>query len=232
MSSSLPEGILLVDKPSSKSSFHIVAILRKKLGQPKVGHAGTLDPFATGLLVLLFGRRWTRTAGFFLNHDKEYIATIRLGVETDTYDRDGQIVSTSEEIPSEDRVKKVLEEFQGEYLQTPPMYSARKYGGKRLYDLARKGITVQREPTKTQIATTVLSYCYPQLTVYVQCSKGTYVRSLAHDIGDRLGCGAHVVELRRIRSGPFSLDGAVTLAEIDQMSCSEVQQRFLFPDCL
>jgi tRNA pseudouridine55 synthase len=232
MDSAVSEGVLLLDKPSSKSSFCMVAILRKKTGQPKVGHAGTLDPFATGLLVLLFGRRWTRTAGVFLNHDKEYEACIRLGVATDTYDREGKISSTSDIVPSVADVERVLQEFQGEYLQTPPMFSAKKVGGKRLYDLARNGITIPRKQLTMQISTTLLSYQYPDLKIHVRCSKGTYVRSLAYDIGERLGCGAHVLELRRIRSGPFTINDAVTLPEIEQMSREEIQNHLFFPECL
>lgn len=232
MNSCAPEGVLLVDKPTAKSSFSMVAILRKRVGQPKVGHAGTLDPFATGLLVLLFGRRWTRTAGLFLNHDKEYEATIRLGVETDTYDRDGTPLLTSDTIPADAQIQQVIQEFQGEYLQTPPMFSAKRVGGKRLYDLARKGLCIHRERQKTTITTTLLSYQYPDLTIHVTCSKGTYIRTLAHDIGERLGCYAHVRELRRIRSGPFTVQKAVTLAEIDAMSREEIQHYLFRPDGL
>jgi tRNA pseudouridine55 synthase len=232
MSCAASEGVLLLDKPCSKTSFCMVAILRKKTGQAKVGHAGTLDPFATGLLVLLLGRQWTRTAGVFLNHDKEYEACIRLGVATDTYDREGQVIVTSDKVPFVADVMQVLQEFQGECLQTPPMFSAKKVGGKRLYDLARKGVTIPREQQKIRIITSLVSYQYPDLKIHVQCSKGTYIRSLAYDIGERLGCGAHVLDLRRTRSGPFTIDGALTLPQVDQMSREEIQKHLLFPDCL
>lgn len=232
MQEQAPEGVLLLDKPSSKSSFSLVAIIRKRLSQPKVGHAGTLDPFATGLLVLLLGRRWTRTSGYFLHHDKEYEAVVRLGTATETYDREGAIVSTSDIVPSEKDVQAVLEQFQGEYLQIPPMFSAKKVGGKRLYDLARKGIEIPREPIKTTIMTTFLSYQYPDLKIHVRCTKGTYVRSLGHDIGKILQCGAHVAELRRIRSGPFTVSHALSLAQVDRMSCEEIQRHLLFPECI
>jgi tRNA pseudouridine55 synthase len=230
MGFSVPEGVLLVDKPSGKTSFSMVAILRKRSGQPKVGHSGTLDPFATGLLVLLFGRRWTRTAGFFLNHDKEYEACLRFGAATDTYDRDGRVTSTSSVVPSDADVSQVLLGVQGEYLQTPPMFSAKKVDGKRLYDLARKGVTVSREKQCVQMTTTLLSYQYPDLKIHMRCSKGTYVRSVAHDIGERLGCFAHVQELRRIRSGPFSVESAVTLEQLDRMSRDDITTRFFFPE--
>ncbi len=223
------EGILLVDKPSAVTSFSMVAILRKKTKQPKVGHAGTLDPFATGLLVLLLGRRWTRLAGTCLNHDKEYEATLRLGIETDTYDRDGTVIATSAHVPSEESVRETLSAFQGEYLQTPPMFSAKKVGGKRLYDLARKGICIPRQPQACRIAVTLVSYHYPDLAIRVHCSKGTYVRSLAHDIGERLGCLAHVADLRRIRSGPFTVQKALRLPEIDQICCEELRHHLLTP---
>ncbi len=227
-----PEGLLLLDKPSSKTSFTMVAILRKKTGQQKIGHAGTLDPFATGLLVMLLGRRWTRTSGVFLNHDKEYEATLRLGVETDTYDCDGQVTATADIAPTDADIVQVLQGFQGEYLQTPPMYSAKKVGGKRLYDLARKGVVIHREQQACHLTTTLISYCYPDLKIHVKCSKGTYVRALAHDIGERLGCYAHVSELRRTRSGPFTIDAAVTLPDLDLMSREEIQNHLFLPDGL
>jgi tRNA pseudouridine55 synthase len=212
-----PDGILLVDKPSGKSSFLIVSIVRRRTRQPKVGHSGTLDPFATGLLVLLLGRQWTRLAGTFLNDDKEYEASIFLGAATDTYDRTGVVTARSSIVPSLSDIERVVSEFQGECLQTPPMFSAKKVDGKRLYDLARKGICVERQPKIVRLVTTVCSYQYPYLSIHVACSKGTYIRSLAHDIGEKLGCLAHVIELRRTRSGPFSVDEAITLSELDEM---------------
>lgn len=208
----------------------MVAVLRRKTGQPRVGHAGTLDPFATGLMVLLLGRKWTRTAGSFLSHDKEYDACIRLGIETDTYDCDGRVVAASDVVPSEESVREVLTKFQGEYLQTPPMFSAKRVGGKRLYDLARKGICIPRQPQLCRVATTLLSYSYPYLKIHVCCSKGTYVRSLAHDIGEMLQCCAHVTDLRRTRSGPFSVQQALPLSQIDQLSVEELSHHLLAPD--
>lgn len=232
MEGSAPEGVLLVDKPTGKSSFAMVSILRRRVGQRKVGHAGTLDPFASGLLVLLFGRSWTKCANLFVSHDKEYTASIRLGISTDTFDRDGTITSTSSIRPLEDEVHKILQSFQGEYLQTPPMFSAKKVGGKRLYDLARKGISISREQRPVQITTTIDSYEYPFLNIRLKCSKGTYVRAIASDIGERLGCHAHVAELRRMRSGPFHITEAVSLSQLDLMTKEEIVSRFFSPEGL
>ena len=222
-----PEGLLLVDKPSGVSSFFMVHVLRRRLKQPKVGHAGTLDPFATGLLILLFGRPWTRRADSFLNHDKEYEASLFLGRTTDTFDHTGQLTSTSSHVPTIDEITAVLSEFQGECLQTPPMFSAKKVGGKRLYKLARQGISVERLPQKVCVVTTLCSYEYPRLDIHVRCSKGTYVRSLAHDLGQRLGCGAHLQGLRRTRSGSFCVDGALSLQRIDDMDFESLQSSLL-----
>ena len=222
-----PEGILLVDKPPGKSSFFVVAVARKKSRQPKVGHSGTLDPFATGLLVLLLGRRWTRCAGEFLNDDKEYEATLRLGHATDTFDCDGVITQTSSTVPSIADVHQVLSCFQGELLQIPPMFSAKKIGGKRLYDLARKGITVERTARPIHVTTSLESYSYPDLKIRVHCSKGTYIRSLAHEIGEKLGSFAHLSELRRTRSGRFSVQDAISFSLLDQMDVEAIRNHLL-----
>jgi tRNA pseudouridine55 synthase len=222
-----PEGYLLVDKPSGVSSFFMVHVLRRRLKQPKVGHAGTLDPFATGLLILLFGRKWTRQADSFLCDDKEYEASVFLGSTTDTFDCTGTSTLGSQHIPTMDEITSVLAEFQGECLQTPPMYSAKKVGGKRLYSLARQGLSVERAPQKIRLTTTVRSYDYPRLDLHVCCSKGTYVRSLAHDIGQKLGCGAYLQDLRRTRSGQFNVHNALTLQQIDGMDLEALRTRLL-----
>lgn len=204
-----PEGILLVDKPSGRTSFSLVDIARKRTGQACIGHAGTLDPLATGLLVLLLGRRWTRQSQTFLEHTKEYEAVITLGQATDTYDREGVVTHTSELIPSNEDVYQQILFFQGTYLQTPPMFSAKKVKGRPLYSLARKGIVVERKAEPVQVVTSLLSYCYPEVSVHVRCSKGTYIRSIAHDLGLRLKCFAHITTLRRTRSGPFHVQEAL-----------------------
>jgi len=226
---SFPEGILLVDKPSGRTSFSLVALARKRTGQKKIGHAGTLDPFATGLLILLLGRAWTRKADLFLTEDKEYSATVKLGKATDSYDRDGQTTATSPYIPSQKEIESVLKGFQGEYNQIPPMFSAKKKDGKKLYELARKGINIDREPQKVKIHTHLEWYSYPDLKVYIRCSKGTYIRSIANDLGEKLGCYAYVHELERTRSGSFSLEKAVSF-ETFETCTSETVREFLIED--
>ena len=213
-----PQGLLLVDKPAGQTSFSIVACVRKKTMQPTVGHAGTLDPFATGLLVILLGKLWTKQSNTFLNHDKEYEAVLRLGQSTDSYDRDGVVVDTSAVIPTSTEIEQCLLQFQGSYLQTPPMFSAKKVDGKRLYELARKGISIEREQNVVHIATTLVMYSYPELKLHIRCSKGTYVRAIAHDIGNKLGCLAYVQELVRTRSGPFCLSNAVPYSVVETLT--------------
>ncbi|WP_068467783.1 tRNA pseudouridine(55) synthase TruB [Candidatus Protochlamydia phocaeensis] len=219
ISNSLPQGILLVNKPKGKTSFSLVRELRKKLGVKKIGHAGTLDPFATGVMVMLIGRNYTRLSDQFLSCDKEYIAQVRLGITTDTYDCEGQVISESDLIPTLEDVKQALLAFQGEVEQVPPMYSAKKKQGKKLYELARQGKEVERDPVKIALQTTLVSYTYPHLELHVKCSKGTYIRSLAYDLGIKLGCGAHLLNLTRTRSGTFHLKDCV---EGTQLSCSDI----------
>ena len=227
--SCFPEGILLVDKPSGRTSFSLVALARKRTGQKKIGHAGTLDPFATGLLILLLGRNWTRKADLFLTADKEYSATIRFGRATDSYDRDGQTTATSFYVPSQEEVETLLRNFQGEYNQIPPMFSAKKKNGNKLYELARKGISIEREPQKVNIHTHLEWYCYPDLKVYIRCSKGTYIRSIANDLGEKLGCYAYVQELKRTRSGSFVLEKALSF-ETFEACTNETVREFLVED--
>lgn len=199
------EGILLLNKPQGKTSFSLVAALRKKLKVKKIGHAGTLDPFATGVMVMLIGKRYTRLSDLFLHDDKEYLARLRLGIETDTYDLEGNTTCESTLIPHPDAVKSALLSFQGEIFQIPPMFSAKKINGKKLYELARKGKTIERTPAKIYVETTLLGYEYPYMNIHVKCSKGTYIRSLAYDLGKLLECGAHLSNLTRTRSGRFNL---------------------------
>lgn len=199
------QGILLVNKPKGKTSFSLVGALRKILKVKKIGHAGTLDPLATGVMVMLIGREATRLSNTFLESDKEYCAEIRLGISTDTYDAEGQVVQQSELVPSDEAIKQVLSQFQGEIEQVPPMFSAKKHQGKKLYEIARKGNTVERLPVKVRVKTTFIDYHYPYLNLIVACSKGTYIRSIAQEIGERLGCGAHLSGLQRTRSGTFEL---------------------------
>jgi len=200
------EGILPICKPKGSTSFSLVSILRRITGVRTIGHAGTLDPFATGVMILLIGKKFTRQSDQFLGQDKEYIATMRLGIETDSYDTDGQIVATSDRVPSLSEIETALLSFQGTILQVPPMFSAKKIAGKKLYELARKGVTVERAAVPVTLHTTLLSYTYPNLLIHVRCSKGTYIRSIAHDLGEQLGTYAHLSELSRTKSGSFSLD--------------------------
>ncbi|MES2274260.1 MAG: tRNA pseudouridine(55) synthase TruB [Chlamydiota bacterium] len=198
-------GILLVDKEIGSTSFRLVSLLRRITKLEKIGHAGTLDPFATGVMVMLVGREFTRRSDEFLNSDKQYRAVLRLGITTDSYDREGAVIQTSEIVPESSQVESALRAFQGEILQTPPMFSAKKMGGQKLCDLARRGITIDRPAVKVVLQTTLLRYEYPDLEIEVSCSKGTYIRSVAHDLGQMLGCGAHLISLTRLRSGPFLL---------------------------
>jgi len=207
-------GILLVNKAKGTNSFSLVRILRKLTKVQKIGHAGTLDPLATGVMVMLIGRQYTRKSQDFLNKDKEYEAIVFLGKTTDSYDQEGTVTSTSTIVPSLAEVELALKEFQGEVLQTPPMFSAKKINGKKLYELARKGVEIDRQPCKVHLKTTFLSYSYPFLSLHVECSKGTYIRSIAHDLGQKLGCGAHLYELVRKRVGPYSLSACVDEQEL------------------
>jgi tRNA pseudouridine55 synthase len=200
------EGILPICKPKFKTSFSLVGILRKLTQIRTIGHAGTLDPFADGVMVLLIGKRFTRQSNQFLHQDKEYLATVHLGIATDTYDIEGQITLQSSFIPALAEMEEALLKFQGTILQTPPMFSAKKVEGKKLYELARKGITIERQAVPVTLHIELIEYSYPNLILKVQCSKGTYLRSLAYDIGIELGCGAHLSSLTRTRSGTFTLD--------------------------
>ncbi|MBS0584795.1 MAG: tRNA pseudouridine(55) synthase TruB [Verrucomicrobia bacterium] len=208
------EGILLIDKPKGKTSFHLVALLRKLTNVQKIGHGGTLDPLATGVMVLLVGKAFTTKADSFLTHDKEYTTRILLGTETDSYDITGAITRQETTIPTLEEITKALTLFQGTVSQIPPMFSAKKHKGKKLYELARKGQEIERKPSIVTIKTTLLSYEYPYLDLHISASKGTYIRTIAFDLGRALGCGATVFELRRTRQGPFSIKECITTQEL------------------
>jgi tRNA pseudouridine55 synthase len=177
----------------------------------KIGHAGTLDPFATGLMVMLIGKGATSQQERYLSDDKGYRVTIKLGEATDTFDTEGKITHTSSKVPTLEEIQEVLRTFQGEIDQIPPMYSAKKIDGQKLYELARKGITIDRKPCKVRVSTTLLSYTYPRLILQIACSKGTYIRSIAHDLGKQLGSYGHATELTRHKSGLFSLQEAISV---------------------
>jgi tRNA pseudouridine55 synthase len=203
------QGYLLVDKPKGKTSFTLVAALRKRLGVKTIGHAGTLDPLATGVMVMLIGREYTKLSDKFLCQDKEYVAKIHLGIETDSYDSEGQEVARSENIPTIESLELALQAFQGEISQIPPMFSAKKINGQKLYDLARQGKSIERASVQLTVKTELLSYNYPFVGLRINCSKGTYIRSIAHDLGRMLNCGAHLCELSRTRSGNFLLKDCI-----------------------
>lgn len=208
------EGILLINKAKGRTSFSLVSLLRKRLNVKKIGHAGTLDPFATGVMVLLIGKQYTKMSDRFLGCDKEYIADVFLGKTTDTFDCDGAETSTSSIIPSLEQIQEVLLKFQGEIDQLPPMFSAKKIKGKKLYELAREGKEIERTPVKVTVKTEFISYEYPILRIKVACSKGTYIRSIAFDIGNYLGCGAHLIDLCRTKSGVFCLENCLQEEEL------------------
>jgi tRNA pseudouridine55 synthase len=210
-------GILNINKPTGMTSHDVVARVRKITGQRKVGHAGTLDPMATGVLLLCLGQA-TRVAEYLMASDKTYRARIRLGITTDTYDLEGKTTSQAEtDRITRAQVEGELSHLVGRVEQIPPMYSAIKHKGTPLYRLARRGETVARQPRQVEIrALELLAWAPPELEIEVHCSKGTYVRSLAHDIGQRLGCGAHLAGLTRIASGHFRIEQAVTLQDLEQ----------------
>lgn len=222
------DGIVLVDKPVGWTSFDVVAKIRGKRRaafkaqgvtptkrQLKVGHAGTLDPFATGLLIILLGDA-TRRSDEFLKQDKTYEATIHLGATSTTGDPEGEITALSSEMPSEQDIKDALGRFTGQVTQTPPAYSAIKINGQRAYKLARKGQDVE-VPTRTVTihSTELIGYTYPELKIRTKVSSGTYIRSLAEDIGKALGTGAYCSQLRRLTIADFSVEDAQPISDID-----------------
>ena len=211
------EGILLIDKEPGRTSFSLIPKLRKIFNQKKIGHGGTLDPLATGVMVYLIGKKYTKTADTYLLHDKEYEATIRLGEERDSYDIDGEITHTSDYIPTLEEIENALPSFNGEIDQIPPMFSAKKVGGKKLYELARKGEEITRKAKRVTMEVTLLSYDYPQLKIHVRCSSGTYIRSIAHDIGEILGCFGCIEKLQRTRSGAHSVDACWSEKDLDDI---------------
>jgi len=205
------DGILVLDKPRGWTSHDVVARVRQLTKIKRVGHTGTLDPMATGVLIVCLGQA-TRVVEYMVGHDKRYTATVRLGIETDTYDAQGQVVARRPVDVSESALRESLEAFVGDLRQVPPMFSAIKQAGRKLYDLARQGIEVEREPRSMTIhSIDLIGFDPPDATIDVRCSAGTYIRSLAHDLGRRLGCGAHLSMLTRTAAGDFTLAQAVSL---------------------
>lgn len=226
------DGVLIVDKPEGLTSHDVVARVRRILGLRRVGHTGTLDPFATGVLILLLGRA-TRLAQFLSGAEKEYEATIRFGYATDTGDIQGKPVSDLQVVPDWDRdqIEAALSSLRGKILQTPPMFSAKKVKGEKLYELARRGEVIAREPVAVNV---LLFETVPRhgellhhnedgtadLKVRVVCTAGTYVRTLAESVGQMLGVGAHLAQLRRTRAGQFKAEHSISLAELEEKSAT------------
>jgi len=210
-------GILNIDKPQGCTSHDVVAKVRRLFGQKRVGHAGTLDPLATGVLLVCLGQA-TRVSEYLMRGRKVYRAAAHLGLSTDTYDAEGRVTATAPEVNvTLTQLEEALSAFVGRMEQMPPMYSALKHQGTPLYKLARQGKTVERKPRSVEIYDIKLSdWSSPVLTIEVACSPGTYLRSLAHDLGQRLGCGAHLSSLTRLASGHFTLDEAVGLDALSE----------------
>ena len=222
-------GIILIDKPQGWTSHDVVGKLRGILHERRIGHSGTLDPLATGLLVVFIGRA-TRAVEFAEADRKEYIAGLRLGMSTDTQDITGRIISKETDIPDEPEVRIAIERFRGELEQIPPMYSAVKIGGKKLYELARKGERIELKPRHITIfGLEITGRSDNDYILDVVCSKGTYIRTLCHDIGAALGCGGCMSSLRRTKSGVFSVDNAYTIAEIQEAADRGEEEKLLLP---
>jgi tRNA pseudouridine55 synthase len=227
-----PDGVLLVDKAEGMTSHDVVELIRRKLQIRRVGHCGTLDPIATGLLLITVGRG-TKVQDLLMSEDKEYAGTFTLGVTTDTQDRQGEVIQ-QRPVPAlhENQVRAAFEKFRGDFYQTPPMVSAKKHGGVPLYKLARQGKVIEREPRLVHVYRyTIDRIRLPEIDFSIVCSKGFYVRTYVHDIGETLGCGAHLKSLRRTKSGRFDVANAISVAVIKDATREEVLSRLLsLPD--
>ncbi|MCB1124612.1 MAG: tRNA pseudouridine(55) synthase TruB [Verrucomicrobiae bacterium] len=224
------EGVLLIDKPSGLTSHDVVDRVRRKLKMKRVGHAGTLDPLATGLLIILVGKA-TKLSSRLMSLDKEYEGTFELGKVTNSHDIDGEVTDTFEvsDTITAEKIQDEMSAFVGDQYQTPPMFSAVKVDGVPLYKHARKGKEVEREPRFIRISKyALLDYEKPFGRFYVYCTKGTYIRSLVHDLGQKLGCGGILTQLRRTASNNLNLEDAVTLADFEEQPLSSVS-KFLMP---
>jgi len=223
-------GILNINKPARKTSLDIVTLVRRWSRQQHIGHAGTLDPEATGVLPICLGQA-ARVSPFIVAASKTYRAEIELGVATDTYDAEGRVTQRVD--PSHitrEQVEELFPSISGTILQKPPMYSAIKHQGERLYKLARAGITVEREERKVEVfRLELLQWHPPFFTIEVECGKGTYIRSLAHDLGQALGCGAYVTRLVRLRCGPINITDSLTLPQLEDAFRHNYWQDFLYP---
>jgi tRNA pseudouridine55 synthase len=224
------DGILNINKPCGKTSFGTVAIVNRLTGERHAGHAGTLDPEATGVLPVCLGKG-TRVVEFMMEAHKGYRADVELGISTDTYDGEGKITARGDTASvNEEILEKALQNFRGDIRQVPPMYSALKHQGQPLYALARAGTTVERESRPVTIyRLALLAWQSPLATLEIECSKGTYIRSLAHDLGERLGCGAYMKTLVRTGYGAFKIENAVTLAQLEEAAGRGELAQYLHP---
>lgn len=222
-------GIVVVNKEKGYTSHDVVNVIRRILGTRKVGHTGTLDPNATGVLPVCVGKS-TRVSDMLMFSDKEYIAKVKLGITTDTYDAWGSVLSENEVNVSESELKSAISSFTGEIMQLPPMYSAIKQNGKKLYELARSGIEVERKERKITIyECELISFENDTFKIRVKCSKGTYIRSLCHDIGQYLGCGACMTELVRTKASVFDIENSMTLSKIEEKVLKDGKNSVLQP---
>jgi len=222
-------GILNIDKPAGKSAHHVVHTIRKASNIARVGHAGTLDPMATGVMLVCVGQA-VRVTEYLIDHDKKYRARVRLGIATDTYDATGTIVAQRQVTATREQIIDALQSFVGKLSQMPPAYSAIKQAGVPLYKLARRGIAVETQPRPVEIySLELLDVALPDIEFAVHCSKGTYIRSLAHDLGATLGCGAHLTALTRTAVGQFSLDDALPLDQLREVIAQGGIERYLIP---
>lgn len=222
------DGVLLVDKSEGMTSHDVVALVRRQLGIKKVGHCGTLDPIATGLLILTLGRG-TKIQDLLMAEDKEYAGTFVLGITTSTQDRQGEVIQ-QREVPAfnGEQIRAAFDKFRCDFYQLPPMVSAKKHGGVPLYKLARQGKVVEREPRLVHVYRYSIDRIeLPEIDFSVMCSKGFYVRTYVHDIGETLGCGAHLKSLRRTRSGRFDVTNAITVNQIKNAPREEILERML-----
>lgn len=226
----MANGIIIIDKPADWTSMDVCGKLRRLLQEKRVGHAGTLDPMATGVLTVFVGRA-TRGVEFAESGSKEYHAILRLGVDTDTQDTTGTVLTTSDLRPSREELEAVLPEFRGDIMQIPPMFSALKRNGKKLYELARKGKTVEREPRPVTIYALELGQQLSDTdwTLVIRCSKGTYIRTLCHDIGEKLGCGGVMAALRRTEAAGYTLSDCVTLEQVAEAAENGRAEELLRP---
>ncbi|MDO8261452.1 MAG: tRNA pseudouridine(55) synthase TruB [Candidatus Magasanikbacteria bacterium] len=224
--SQIQSGFILINKQTGISSHTVVNRLRRITSIRKIGHAGTLDPLASGLMILAIGRDATRKIDQYVKLDKEYIATLHLGAETDTYDREGEVINVdpnfSDRKIDEKIIQEILNKFLGEQDQIPPMFSAKKVNGQKLYDLARKGIEIERKPSRINIYNIeFIIYSSPLLKIKIKCSSGTYIRSIAFDFGRALGCGAYLEALERTEIGEFKIEKSFKLEELDSGNWAE-----------